>query len=157
MELASVILIFQKFHGHLALLALAACLHPPIALRAVRRPSWGARMSAYSASFLVVATNALGWYIYPAYREDVKIELYRASAHWGELFEIKEHLAFYSLCLAIAAAILVWASADERGIVLRQPIRLMYALIALLTLSAGVMGILISSVLGFDYGAAPSP
>jgi hypothetical protein len=156
-ELASVILILQKLHGHIALLAVAACMHPPIALRSARRPSWSTRMSAYSASFLVIATNVLGWYIYPAYREEVKRPLYRAAAHWGELFEVKEHLAFYAFCLAIAAVIMVWASSDERGLALRQSIRVVYALIGLLTLTAGVMGILISSVMGFDYGASPTP
>lgn len=152
MDLVSVILVLQKIHGHLALLAVAACLHPPIALRTARRPSWATRVSAWAASALVVATNVVGWIVYPDYRETVKLDIYRASHFWGELFEIKEHLAFFSLCLAIAAAIAVFAAGDARGVALRQPIRVLYLLTALLVAATGVMGILISSVAGFEYG-----
>lgn len=154
MDLVSVLLVLQKAHGHLALLAVAACLHPPIALRAARRPAWSTRVSAYAASALVVATNVLGWYIYPDYRETVKLEIYRASHFWGEMFEIKEHLAFFSLCLALAAAIAVFASSDARGVMLRQPIRVLYLLMAMLVSAAGVLGIFISSVAGFEYGVS---
>lgn len=130
-------LLLQKLHGHLGVLALAASLHPVLSVRA--------RLSAYAAAALMVATHALGWWVYPAYRSEVKLRVYEASYAAGQLFETKEHLAFFALCLALAGVGLTWA---------RQPSRTIWGLCAACALGAGVIGVVVSSVAGFAYPAA---
>src|SRR5690606_27653679 len=100
---------------------------------------------------LLVATNALGWWIYPQYRREIKADLYQASTAWGLSFEVKEHLAWFVLLLAVAGATAMWAAAGRAGVELRQPIRLIYGIAAALTLAVGAIGVFLASVLSFGY------
>lgn len=152
MSLVSELLVLQKVHGHIALLAIALCFHPWFALRRARRPSPAVRLSGYLATGGIVLTSLLGWWIYPPYREEIKAELYLANPFWGDLFEVKEHWGWYSLVLAVAAGVLMWLARDRaQAEGLRQPIRWLYALSGLLALAVGVFGILIASIRGFAY------
>lgn len=149
-------LLLEKFHGHIGLLAMALCLHPPIALRRVRRPSWATRVAAYLATASVIAVNLLGWYIYPEYRNEVKLDLYRYARFWGLAFEVKEHLAWYSMATAFAASVMVWHSHDARGIALRRPISGLYLLTFVLVAITAVLGVMIASINGFDDAILPT-
>lgn len=145
-------LLLQKLHGHVALLALAASLHPVLTLRVGRRATPRVRLSGYLASGLMFLTTALGWAVYPAYREVVRGELYKASVTLGLAFEVKEHLAFFALCLSLAGALLLWASHGEAAKRLRAPTRAAYATSTMLTLAAAALGIWLASVQSFPYG-----
>lgn len=148
----STLLLLQKIHGHVALLGIALALHPVFALRPGLRPTRRVRLAGYLAAAFTVGSNALGWLVYPAYREEVKRVLYAGSRWWGELFEIKEHLAFYALCLSLAGAAQLYAARGDQGPRLRRSIRATWLLVALLSLASGVLGIYLSSVRGFAYG-----
>jgi len=100
------LLLLEKLHGHIGLMAFALCLHPWFSLRQRNRPTRGTRIGGYLASAFVALCSVLGWIVYPSYRTDVKPELYRLSARVGDLFEFKEHLAWYALCLALTGAYL---------------------------------------------------
>ena len=144
-------LLLEKIHGHVALLGIALLFHPYFALRKARRPSWAARISGYLATGFAVAMNVLGYVIYPEYRRVVKPELYRESVFLGQLFEVKEHLGWYSVCLALAGAVLMAMSTRPGGTDLRGPIRTTYTLAGVLALAVAVMGIYLASVLSFPY------
>lgn len=147
--------VLASIHGYLAAFAVALCLHPWFALRKARRPSRATRLSGYLASAGVVITNVMGWVIYPAYREVVKLDLYRHARPAGVLFEVKEHLAWFAFALAIAGAVMMAAATGPRGVTLRRPIRTIYALVFLLSLVVGVLGVWISSVNGFERALDP--
>jgi predicted membrane protein len=142
-------LLLEKIHGHLGLLSLALCLHPPFALRRARRPAWRTRLAGLLASAGVILVNVSGWYIYPEYRGTVKLTLYRHERFWGVLFEVKEHLGWYALALAAVGVMLMLAADGTRGADLRRPIVLVYGAMAVLVTAVAVMGVLISSVHGF--------
>lgn len=99
-----------RLHGHLAMLGLALLLHPVITLR--RRKGlalWTKRTAALAAGLLWVPF-ALGWWIYPTYRQHPKVALWRQEhpALWA--FETKEHLAAFCVVLATSGAIVLYTS-----------------------------------------------
>ncbi len=143
-------LLLEMVIGHLALLATGVCLHRCFALSKARGPSRATRLSGYAGTALVVATSALGWIIYPPYRELVKLDLYAHARPVGVLFEVKEHLAWYALALAVAGGVCMALSGGEAGPRLRPAIRASYTAAAVLLLACGVMGVYIASVNGFD-------
>lgn len=152
MNLVNELLVLQKVHGHVALLGIALAFHPFFALRRARRPSRTVRLSGYLATGFAIAMNVLGWIVYPPYREEIKKDLYLAEPFWGDLFEVKEHWAWYSMTLAVAGGVLMWLARDPvLARELRQPIRWTYALSGLLAIAVAVFGILISSIRGFAY------
>jgi hypothetical protein len=150
--MVSDLLLLQKIHGHIALLGLALCLHPPIALRRAKRTTRAVRISAYLASGFVLAANVLGWVIYPAYREEVKLDLYRHARPIGLLFEVKEHLAWFAFALAAAGLVLTWASGRPEGAWLKGGVARLYLVMGVLMVLTSVMGVWIASVHGFSYG-----
>lgn len=123
----------ERLHGHLGVLGLAMLLHPVITLpRRPRLTPWTVRTAEIAAAMLT-ATFALGWWIYPAYRADVKPSLLRDAPFVALRFESKEHLAFCAAALAVGGAIAlrrVGGTRDGR--------RLAWALL----LSAWVCGVL---------------
>jgi hypothetical protein len=112
-------------------------------------------LSGYLASTGVVVTNVMGWMVYPAYRDEVKLDLYRHARSAGVYFEVKEHLAWYALVLAIAGAVLMASATGARGMALRRPIRTVYGLVFVLTLVVGALGVWIASVHGFERSLEP--
>jgi hypothetical protein len=148
-------LLLEKIHGHIGLLALALCLHPPIALRSARRPSRATRISGYLAAGAVIAVNVIGWIIYPEYRTSVKLDLYRHARFFGLLFEVKEHLAWYAIAPAVAGAVALWHADGEHGIALRRPIQWLFLATFALVAAVAIMGVVIASVNGFDDAIVP--
>ena len=143
-------LFLAKIHGHIAILGAALCLHPYFALRKARRPAWATRLAAYLASALVIGTNVLGWIIYPAYRDTVKLDLYRFSELVGVAFEVKEHLAWFACSLAVAGTALVYASTTRVGMRFTSEIRSIYGVMAVLMLVVCGLGIWVATTRSFD-------
>ncbi len=145
------LLFLQKIHGHLGLLALALCLHPWFSLRKATRPGRAARIACYLATLAVVLVNVMGWVVYPDYRIEIKPVLYAADPLLGDLFEVKEHLAWYSLAFAAAGAAVTWFGRDVRDERFRSAIRLTYTFSAALVLVVAAIGVYLSSIRGFAY------
>ena len=133
---------------------MALCFHPWTALRKATRPAFGTRLTAYLAASLMFAGNALGWYIYPDYRIEVKRHLYLYSEAAGLGFEVKEHFAFFAVVLSIAGAYAAFVSASQRHPSLTAIVRLSFAAAAILGTIAIGLGIWIVSLNGFAYPAA---
>jgi hypothetical protein len=97
--------LLQRVHGHAALLGLALLLHPVVTLRTRRHlAAWTVR-SAELAAGLLSSAFALGWWLYPTYRAEVKPALVAGSNAVALRFESKEHLAFCAAALALAGAV----------------------------------------------------
>ena len=101
-------LALQRLHGHLALLGLALLLHPVIGLRRARGVTRRALWSGASGTAMTVLTQLSGCLIYPAYREQLRAALYQQHRSLGLAFEVKEHLAWYATCAALAGLALLW-------------------------------------------------
>ena len=145
------ILFLQKIHGHVALLGIALAFHPVITLSKARALSYRIRLSAYLATLFAFAMNALGWWIYPAYRQEIKRDFYLANPLFGDAFEVKEHLGLYALALALAGALIVFRAPDRPSPETVRTIRWTYGLSATLALIVGAIGIWLSSIKGFAY------
>ncbi len=146
-------LVLEKIHGHLALLAIAACLHPPMALRKARRPSWATRMSGYAASAMLSASIAAGWFIYPEYRLQIRQHLYATNRALAVSFEVKEHLGTFALFLVLAGAGLLFLSTKPGGPQLRAATGRVYLAAAILAAISATLGVAIASYAGFAYPA----
>lgn len=147
----STLLFLQGMHGHVAILGVALAFHPVFALRRARRPARRTRVAGYLATAFIAATNVAGWVIYPAYRHEIKRQLYAANTWWGRLFEIKEHLGWYVLALALAGGVLMSLSNGPQGDILRRPIRVLYTAAGVLGLVVGGIGTYLASIKGFGY------
>lgn len=145
------ILFLQKIHGHIGLLGIALAFHPVLALRPNRGISSRTRLAGWLATFFAVLMNGLGWWIYPAYREEIKRDFYLANRLYGDAFEVKEHLAYHSLLLALAGGILISIARGPEARHYIQAIRACYGASAILALVVGGLGIWLSSVKGFAY------
>ncbi|MFN3199168.1 MAG: hypothetical protein ACE366_12275 [Bradymonadia bacterium] len=145
-------LIWEKIHGHLALLGIALALHPPLALRRAKRPSPRTRLAGYLATLTCLGTNIMGWVIYPAYRQELRRQLYLADLQMGQMFEIKEHLAWYALALSLAGGVMMVACARQSSLRLVPQLRLVYGLSALMAMVSAALGIYLATMKGFDYG-----
>lgn len=97
--------LLEAIHGHVGVLAMAALLHPPLLLWSGKPLSRNARISLAASLALVALAFALGLWIYPEYREQVKPELFRSHVREGLLFETKEHLAWIALVTATGAGL----------------------------------------------------
>ncbi|MCB9508397.1 MAG: hypothetical protein H6697_12140 [Myxococcales bacterium] len=152
----SALLLLQSVHGHLAVLAVALCYHPPVALRRARLPARGARWSAYLATGALTLAMVLGWSIYPEYRLQVRQGLYLSSRLLGKSFEVKEHLASFALALTWAGAAATHYAAKARSEPLTRLAARAYLAAALLATISAVLGIIITAAAGFDYGIEAS-
>lgn len=86
-------------------LAAAALSHPALARPARSAPaSSGADRGALAGSVLAVLAFGLGVAIYGDYRAGLKRELLAQAFGLSQAFEVKEHLAFSVVVLAVAAA-----------------------------------------------------
>lgn len=104
--------------------------------------------------------NTLGWVLYPEYRMQVRATLYRADRALGLAFEVKEHVAFFALCLGIAGLGIAWCArrlppkAQGQGAQLEpsfwiSAVRQTYLAAFLLSLLSAVLGILLASLYTF--------
>jgi hypothetical protein len=96
----------RSAHGFVGVLAAAALTHP--ALQRAPNPR-----NALPASLLTVATFGGGWWIYASYRSGVKHKLLAEAYPLAMAFEVKEHLAFVTVILAVGAAGLLRAGAKD--------------------------------------------
>jgi len=99
--------LLERLHGHLGVLAIASLLHPAILLRRGKRR---AHLAVASAALLPVLTAGLGTYLYPAYREQLRRDIFVESLALGNAFERKEHLAVGAVLLAWTGAFAYLAS-----------------------------------------------
>ncbi|MCO4773293.1 MAG: hypothetical protein KDA24_24880 [Deltaproteobacteria bacterium] len=113
---ATLFALVERVHGHVAVLALALLLHPVITLRTRRLLTpWTVRTSELAA-LLLSGAFAVGWWLYPSYRAEVKPALLADLPRVAASFETKEHLAFCAAALAIAGAVVLRrAGASSEG------------------------------------------
>ncbi len=97
--------IFETVHGHLAILAMIALVHPAILLRRGLPLSRGATWSVALTTAVTVAAFTTGLSIYGRYREVVKPELVATHLGTALLFETKEHLAWAVVSMAVGAGL----------------------------------------------------
>lgn len=135
-------------HGYLAVLAVAALLHPAIVLRNGRVLSRSTRWSVAASTLLVAGTYGAGLLLYGGYREHVKRALFTQSLRAGLLFETKEHLALVALCFALGGCLAALA-APSRSVAIRRTAALLYALSAMTTLLLVILGTYVSAIRGF--------
>lgn len=135
--------LLERIHGHIALLGLAVLLHPVITLRTRRGLNWRMTLSADLGALLLLVPFAIGWAIYPVYRQAVKPRLYELNRTAMLAFETKEHLAAMAVLLAIGGAVtLRWTGKTERG---RKAAWWLLLGAWLLGVSAGVLGLWVAS------------
>jgi hypothetical protein len=96
-----------RFHGLVAVLGLAALLHPVVLLRTRASLPSHARLTAELGALFLVIAFAIGWWNYPAYRSNVKPALWLVHPEAVLRFETKEHLAAMSTALAVGGALVL--------------------------------------------------
>ncbi len=97
----------EHVHGHLGWLAAALLLHPAIVLRNRKRR---AHLAVALATAFVTLGAAGGAWLYVAYREQLKQQIFIHAPAIGYLFERKEHLAFGAVVLAWAGCAAYFAA-----------------------------------------------
>lgn len=97
--------LLEAIHGHVGVLAMVALFHPALLLWSGKPLSRNAKLALVASLALVTLAFGLGLAIYPAYREEVKPELFRTSVRAGLSFETKEHLAWIALVGSLGAGI----------------------------------------------------
>jgi hypothetical protein len=97
--------LLESIHGHVGVLAMVALFHPALMLWSGKPLSRNGKLALGASLALVGLAFALGLTIYPAYREQVKPELFLASERAGLFFETKEHLAWIALVGALGAGV----------------------------------------------------
>ena len=97
----------EHVHGHLGWLAAALLVPPAIVLRDRRRR---ANMAVALSTAAVTIGAAGGAWLYVAYREQLKQQIFIHAPAIGLLFERKEHLAFGSVVLAWAGCAAYFAA-----------------------------------------------
>jgi len=97
--------LLEAIHGHIGVLAMVALFHPALLLWNGKPLSRNGKLALAASLILVALAFALGLTIYPAYREEVKPDLFRIDVQTGLLFETKEHLAWIALVASMGAGI----------------------------------------------------
>ena len=96
--------LWTTVHGLLATLSWALLLHPILFLRGGSRASLRAQRTAIAAACLLTLVFALGSWVYPTYRGEVKPPLVHGDAPAWVWFERKEHLAVLAVVSSFAGA-----------------------------------------------------
>ncbi len=107
--------LLERVHGHLALLGLAVLVHPVISLGrggALRRGTW---LSAVIGVAMLLPAFGLGLGIYPAWRTQVKPDLVQDALGLALAFEVKEHLAWFSLVSALGGVAVLGTAGGLAG------------------------------------------
>jgi hypothetical protein len=99
--------LFEHVHGHLGWLAAALLVHPALVLRDRKRR---AHLAVALSTGAVTIGSALGAWLYVAYRERLKQQIFVHASSIGLLFERKEHLAFSAVVLAWAGCAAYFAA-----------------------------------------------
>jgi hypothetical protein len=140
--------LLQSIHGHLAVLAAAALLHPAILLRDGRPLSRGLRWSLGLTAAVTAAAFALGVGLYEDYRALVKRPMFIEDVQAGLLFETKEHLAYAVLVLTLGACTTA-LTAPAREARLRRLAAALFAAASLACLVTVALGTYVASVRSF--------
>jgi uncharacterized BrkB/YihY/UPF0761 family membrane protein len=140
--------ILESLHGHFAVLAAAALLHPAILMRKGAPLSRGGRWSVALTALSVALAFGSGLTIYKAYVAQVRVPLFLRNDRAGLLFETKEHLAFAVVTIALgAAACAWWAPSEARE--LRRAAAVAFAAAAALCIATAILGTYVAGVHGF--------
>ena len=132
-------LLLKSLHGMLAILGVVGLAHPCLLLRAGHRPPPAHRRMIALSAAAVLLTLGLGSWVYPAYRLDVKPWRLEGAPLGADLFESKEHLAFFVGSLVAGGAVMAWHGLPEG----RRCLRL------------GLLLMLVTWGLGWGIGAIP--
>lgn len=131
--------LLARVHGHAGWLGLAVLLHPVITLGRAKGVSWRMQLSADLGAALLALPFALGLFVYPTYRSGVKPGLLLHEPAVAAAFETKEHLAVFSLALALAGAgVLRGAGGHAAG---RRAARHLFAWAWACGISVGLLGV----------------
>ena len=101
-----------RLHGLLAALGLAILLHPVLNLRGKRAKTWWTRFTVDASAVLLGLPFAVGWFLYPIYRVEVKTKLRGTAPDALLRFESKEHLAAMAVALVVGGALVLRLSGD---------------------------------------------
>lgn len=129
----SVMRLLESVHGDMGVLAAVALLHPAILMRKGKALSKRTVLSVWLTAMVVVSAFATGLVIYPAYRQSVRADLFRASVTAGFLFETKEHIAYAVVALTLGATVTA-LSAPKEARRPRQVAAILFALAAAICL-----------------------
>jgi hypothetical protein len=141
--------LLEAIHGHIGVLAMAALFHPTLLLWSGKPLSRNAKIALAASLTLVATAFTLGLTIYPAYREEVKPELFQTNVLAGVLFDTKEHLAWIALVGAVGAGIAGLVAPPKAAQVRRIAGRVFLGAAIACTLVVG-LGTWIASVRGFE-------
>ena len=94
----------------------------------------------------VLLTNILGWLIYPAYRTQTKETILKENPLAGELFETKEHIAWFTFPLALVILLTAFTKDLLTDKHIRTTSKVLISLILLMSIIVVALGYYISSV-----------
>jgi hypothetical protein len=140
--------LLEAIHGHVGVLAMVALFHPALLLWSGKPLSRNAKLALGASLVLVALAFALGLTIYPAYREEVKPDLFRIDVRTGLLFETKEHLAWIALVASMGAGITGLVAPPKAAQTRRIAARVFLAAAIACTIAA-CLGTYIASVRSF--------
>lgn len=145
----SVLRFLESVHGHLGVLAAAACLHPAILLWRGSALSFGRKWAIGLSIAFTVLVFGSGLFLYGSYRALLKVALFRESFATGMLFETKEHTVFAILSLVLGAGACALL-APPTGRELRRLAAAQFALAFALCVFAACIGSYVASVRDFS-------
>lgn len=134
----------EHVHGHIGWLAAALLVHPAIVLRNRQRR---AHLAVALATIAVTLGAAGGAWLYVAYREQLKQQIFIHAPGIGYLFERKEHLGFGSVLLAWAGCAAYFAApraTPEARAALRTIAFRAFAASAVLAIAVAVLGTIVA-------------
>ena len=140
--------LLEAIHGHVGVLAMVALFHPALMLWSGKPLSRNGKIALGASLCLVALAFGLGLVIYPAYREEVKPDLFRTSVRAGLLFETKEHLAWIALVGSMGAGI-TGLLAPPRAVQARRLASRIFLGAAIACTLAACLGTWIASVRSF--------
>ena len=106
------------------------------------------KLSVWLTTLVTGGAFAMGIAIYEDYRTHVKRGLFALDPEVGMLFETKEHLAFATLALALAAGLAALLAPRKRAD-LRKAAAALYAASAITCLVVVALGTYVASVRSF--------
>ena len=133
-------------HGHVAWLGIALLAHPTLAILRGRDGS-GVRLTAWLGALLVAVPYAVGFWIYPTYRVEVKPALLDDAHAIAMAFEVKEHLAWMcAACAVTGAGALLVSSRGAGGAPGRQVAAALLGMGFLAGVATGALGVVVASI-----------
>ena len=135
-------------HGQLAVLAVAALVHPALLLRRGKPISRRGLWACGAAGALLIATFVSGLVLYEPYRLGVRRALFELSPQAGFAFETKEHLAVVATALALGGIAAALLAPRREGAALRKVAALACGAAAALLVIVVVLGTSLAALRG---------